>query len=1154
MSDTTIRQPSPEEQFDAVLADYLESLQQGQRPQREAFLLRYPQLADQLRAYFADEDHFCQAVHHLGGLGPSCSASPPVLDTNDLPTEQLSQDGVPPEAPASSGLHEEQGSLASPQSEPLSLPPAIGKTFAHYDQLEEIARGGMGVVYRARGRRANRIVALKMIRAGHLASREEVLRFRQEAEATAKLQHPHIVPIYEVGEHEGHPYFTMKFISGGSLAHHLGCYLGKPRAAARLLATVAGAVHYAHQRQILHRDLKPANILLEGDPRAPIEDLVPHVTDLGLAKHLEESGLEQGLPPTRTGDIVGTPCYMAPEQARGERNLTTAVDIYSLGAILYEMLTGRPPFQEATSVETVMRAMHDTPIAPRQINRRIPRDLETITLKCLEKKPASRYASADALANDLERWLSGRPIHARRTHWPERLLKWGQRRPLVAALILLVFLVAALGFAGVVWRWQAEARLRQELARTLYVQTIALAERELSTDNVPRAEEMLHGPGCPPELRGWEWRYLDQMTHPHVPTLLGHQGAIFSVAASPDGQILVSAGGKGGTGEALVWDANTGKQLAAFGHREGEHTGWIRGLDFHPQGRLLASAASDGTVILWDTRTWKPWRRLLGHTVLVWCVAFNQDGTLLASAGGGKSPDDDGEIFIWETRTGKLRHQIPRHRDRIWRVAFHPEDSSLLASAGEDKKVRLWRLGKPSEQPRQERVFEGLEASAVSLAFSPDGTLLASGSGTHHTGDPAVIKVWNVHTGAEVATLHGHTNEIWGLTFTPDGSRVVSASHDQTIKFWDLHNGRETLTLRAHSDNVRAVTFLGDRLVSVSEDHTVKLWEPTPVVGKYLAPRSLILKGHQDRVWCVAYRADGKMLASAGRDHTIRIWEVDLTGKQPSYRLQRTLTGHEGTIRAVCFSPTEEKLASASYDNTVRIWDLPGGKSMVLTAKEMGWVHGVAFSPDGKLVAGVSNYTVRLWQVSDGQAVTRRLPQHEWVVSSLAFRPFPEGNQTLELATGSWDQTIQLWDVGQGKFLRRLEGHRGRVQCLAFRPDGQQLATAGNEGVIKLWDVQTGTEVRSLTGHNNAVVSLAYGPGGPEGKGGSLLASACRDQTVRLWDPETGQELLTLRGHPGPLHGIAFHPQGKHLAVACGNTGEGAIKVWLLPPIPSVGR
>jgi tetratricopeptide (TPR) repeat protein len=408
-----------EQRLDDAIADYLEAVDAGARPDPADWLARFPDLAADLARFFGEQDR----VHNLlGGLDPAATLDlAPTIDT-------------------------------TPHDTPTPVPTAIPlEWFGNYELVEEIARGGMGVVYRARQASLNRTVALKMILAGRLALAADVQRFRSEAEAAAHLEHPHIVPLYEVGEHDGQHYFTMKLIEGGSLAQHAGRFQADPQATARLLATVARAVHYAHQRGILHRDLKPANVLLDERGR-------PHLTDFGLARRL------QGGPDlTRTGIAVGTPSYMAPEQATaGGRAVTTAADVYSLGAILYELLTGRPPFRTESPLETLRQVLEREPDRPRALNRRVSRDLENICLKCLEKEPARRYPSAAELADDLDRYQRGELVRARRAGAVERLWRWCRRRPLVAALSAALVLSLAVGAGLITWQWRrAEAHLAQ---------------------------------------------------------------------------------------------------------------------------------------------------------------------------------------------------------------------------------------------------------------------------------------------------------------------------------------------------------------------------------------------------------------------------------------------------------------------------------------------------------------------------------------------------------------------------------------------------------------------------------------------------------------------------------------------------------------------
>jgi tetratricopeptide (TPR) repeat protein len=448
-----------EEDLDELIVRYLEAVERGEAPDRSEWITRNPAFAAQLAEFFADYDRLKPWTETLREAARSADA---LSITRTHLDQRASVVGGTP-----------------------------GESFGDYEKLEEIARGGMGVVYKAWQISLQRSVALKMILAGQLASASERQRFRTEVEAAAHLDHPHIVPIYEVGEHEGQPYFSMKLFEGGTLGAHLARSSTDQRAAARLLETVARAVHYAHQRGILHRDLKPANILLDAQGE-------PHVTDFGLAKRVEGDGTQ-----TQSGMIVGTPSWMAPEQAAGRKGLTTAVDVYSLGAILYRMLTGQPPFQGATTLELLLMVREHEPTRPRLVNPRVDRDLETICLKCLEKEPQRRYASAEALADDLHRFLVGEPIQAQRTTVWKRALKWTRRRPAVAAVLVLsvaaplALLVAILAYAQA--RVAAARASEQETLRlhdllVLEVQAqelVSTAESALTTENWQEARTAL---------------------------------------------------------------------------------------------------------------------------------------------------------------------------------------------------------------------------------------------------------------------------------------------------------------------------------------------------------------------------------------------------------------------------------------------------------------------------------------------------------------------------------------------------------------------------------------------------------------------------------------------------------------------------------------
>jgi tetratricopeptide (TPR) repeat protein len=448
-------QTSPES-LGSVLTELLEMLEQGQVPDREAWISRYPQLAAELEEFFTSRDRIEPWAAPLRSVARALVPTPRPEET-------------PGERPNGPGP-------AAPDRFPGSLP--------DYEWLAEIGQGGMGVVYKARQKSLNRLVAVKMIRAIGPAPEDDLRRFRNEAEAVAHLDHAHIVPVHEVGEHAGQHYFTMKLIEGGSLDRQLARFCADPKAAASLLAAVARAVHHAHQRGILHRDLKPGNILVDAAGE-------PHVTDFGLAKRIEvDSSL------TQSGVLIGTPSYMAPEQTSGVRGaITTATDVYGLGALLYTLLCGRPPFKGETVLETLEQVKTQEPAPPSRSNRRVDRNLETICLKCLAKDPRRRYNSAEHLADDLSRWLAGEPVRARRTGLAERMVKWARRRPAMTSALTVAVIALLLGGDTGIWWLQKRAAAQREVELALD-EAIRLQDKENWSDALSaarRAEGLLAG-------------------------------------------------------------------------------------------------------------------------------------------------------------------------------------------------------------------------------------------------------------------------------------------------------------------------------------------------------------------------------------------------------------------------------------------------------------------------------------------------------------------------------------------------------------------------------------------------------------------------------------------------------------------------------------
>jgi WD40 repeat protein len=977
--------------------------------------------------------------------------------------------------------------LGSFASGPGASEPARVRYFGDYEIESELARGGMGVVFRARQISLNRPVALKMILAGQLANKTDVQRFYTEAEAAANLDHPGIVPIYEVGQYDGQHYFSMGYVEGQSLSQRLADGPLPPREAAGLMIKVAEAIEYAHCKGVIHRDLKPGNILLDSQGH-------PRVTDFGFAKKLQfDSGL------TGSGQIMGTPSYMPPEQAGGSRGeVGPAADVYSLGATLYALLTGRPPFQAATAMDTVLQVLGDEPVAPGRLNPSIPRDLETVCLKCLEKEPARRYPTAGALADDLGHYLAGQPIAARPVGAAERLVKWVKRRPLIAGLTAAVAAATLIGLVSTTLAMLA-AEAQTELAeQRLYDVRMNLVQRYWEDYNFRLFEGELRGQLPHNQLgidrRGFEWFYWARRRHLGYIGLRGAQGGT-SVAFGPDGRTVASA-----DGAVKVWDAGTGELIREItGHAKN-----VKSVTYSPDGRRIASASSDGTVRIWDVAT--------GRETLTLAVpslpnpqrgfhgaAFSPEGSRLASA-----CYDDGTIKVWDVATGRQTLNIAVRDDMCDSLSFSP-DGGRLASSGGDATVKLWdaRTGRVALSLR------GHTRSVSGVAFSPDGRRLASGSFDR------TVKVWDTANGRETLSLKGHTNFVEGVAFSPDGRRIASGGYDGTVRVWDADTGREISALR-HNGAVFGVAFNPDgRRIAASGNGGAKVWDTGT------GEDTLTLKAHASSVTSVAFSPDGQRIASGSSDRTVKLWD-SATGWEAL-----TLTGHTHSVRCVTFSPDGRRLASGSWDRTAKVWDARTGRE-VLSLGHSGEVTSVAFSPDGRRLA-TNGGPAKVWDAATGQPILS-LVGHTSLVESVAFSP---DGRTL---VSSGDQgEVKLWDCATGReiltFTRRTLGGKAVV----FSPDGKRLVSTEMDGTAKVWDAATGRELLTLLGHADEVMDVMFSPDGRR------IASASNDQTVKVWDALTGQETLTLKGHTGPVRGVAFCADGRRLASA---SDDGTVRVW----------
>jgi WD40 repeat protein len=944
----------------------------------------------------------------------------------------------------------------------------------------------------------------------------------------AGLDHPHIVPVYEVGEHEGRPYFSMKLMEGGTLKNvavrgsESGDKSQEPgdnsreskiskegcRRAAQWVATVGRAVHHMHQRGILHRDLKPSNILLDKAGQ-------PHVADFGLAKCVHA---DASLAPS--GALVGTPGHMAPEQTAGKKNnITTATDIYGLGTVLYALLTGRPPFQGETVLETLEQVKHCEPVSPRVRNRQVDRDLETICLKCLEKEPERRYRSAEAVAEELEHWLAGEPIEARPTGRLERVWRWSRRNSLVASLSMLVLLVTLGGLLGVLWQWGMAVHERDEASRQsdrarqkaeeirqhLYVANLAQAFRAWQVHDHEGMRTFVDRQRPGPEetdLRGFEWGLLHRLCRitPHPErSLRGHVGEVYCVAFAPDGTILASGGQDG---KVLFWDPATGEKRP----QSLEHAEEVNWMAYSPSGKLLATACDHGNVMVWDVASARALVAFKAHAdEQVGYVAFSPDGTVLATAA------HDNTVKLWSVGSYRLLKTLPRESSGYF-AAFAPDGSSLCTVNGAGF-ITLWDPKTYSSR----KVFHTGGKAIVGVLYSHDSRVIAA------AGKDGIIRRWDTSTGQSLPDLV-HGSAVKAGAFSPNDGALASAGDDAVIRIWDLAANTEQMTLRGHRNRVWCLAYSPDGkwLASSSFDQTVKLWQPRRFMEKDRLSVSVRMPVF------VEFSSDGQMLATRNRDGEIEFWEPKTA--KPMGRVPEPF----GRAKCLACSPVQPLMALFREDGRVQLWNLKTNQPDRCLEGPAVSEAGAVFSPDGTRLAAAVDKGIAMWNLATGRQ------DSFFATTSSGCRPAFAPDSRL-LAGVCEQGVVGLWDVSTGTRVSTLPSQPvDSISSVAFSPDGALLAV-GSGPAVKLWDLTEGVVRNTLVCHEGmASILLAFAPNGRTLAAGSGIFPPGKgnDGKVILWSVATGQEMLALDTETFPLRALTFSPDGKALVAAGGWTED----------------